>query len=64
VAFGWRYHEATSLVALALSQRRRTGALDATGRAWLDRAGAIAAECGAATVVRQVDRTRRGDALL
>jgi tetratricopeptide (TPR) repeat protein len=64
VAFGWRYHEATTLVALALSQRRRTGTLDAQGRAWLDRAAAIAAECGSAMVATQVERTRRGDALL
>jgi len=34
------------------------------GRAWLDRAGAIAAECGSAVVATQVERTRRGDALL
>jgi DNA-binding SARP family transcriptional activator/tetratricopeptide (TPR) repeat protein len=64
VSFGWRYHEATTLVALALSQRRRTGTLDEQGRAWLDRAGAIAAACGSAAVATQVERTRRGDAPL
>lgn len=64
VSFGWRYHEATTLVALALSQRRRTGTLDARGRTWLERAEAIAAECGSATIATQVDRARRGDALL
>lgn len=63
-SFGWRYHEATTLVALAISQRRRTGTLDAEGRAWLDRAGAIAAECGSAIVAEQVARIRRGDAPL
>ncbi len=31
-AFGWEYHEATTLVALALSQRRRTGSLDDEAR--------------------------------
>ena len=64
VSFGWSYHEATTLIALAISQRRRTGTLDATGRAWLDRAAAIAAECGSATVASQVARARRGDAPL
>jgi tetratricopeptide (TPR) repeat protein len=63
-SFGWRYHEATTLVALALSQRRRTGTLDAEGQAWLDRAGAIAVECGSAVVAAQVERARRGDAPL
>ena len=43
-AFGWRYHEATTLVALALSQKRRTGALDDTALAWLDEAMAIGVE--------------------
>ncbi|HEX6658770.1 MAG TPA: hypothetical protein VF065_11840, partial [Ilumatobacter sp.] len=64
VSFSWRYHEATTLIALAISQRRRTGALDATGQAWLDRAATIAAECGSATVADQVTRIRRGDAPL
>ena len=64
VSFGWSYHEATTLIALAISQRRRTGTLDATGQAWLDRAATIAAECGSATVADQVDRIRRGDAPL
>jgi DNA-binding SARP family transcriptional activator/tetratricopeptide (TPR) repeat protein len=64
VTFGWRYHEATTLVALALSQRRRTGTLDGQGRDWLDRAAAIGVECGLAMVATQVERTRRGDALL
>ena len=64
VSFGWRYHEATTLVALAVSQQRRTGTLDATGQAWLDRAATIAAECGSVTVAEQVARTLRGDAPL
>ena len=64
VSFGWRYHEATTLLALALSRCRRTGTLDAAARTWLDRAGAIAAECGSTVVATQVERTRRGDALV
>ncbi len=65
--FGWRYHEATTLVALAVSQRRRTGTLDAQGRAWLDDAASIAADRGLGIVTRQVEQLRRsigGDAPL
>src|SRR5215212_11707385 len=40
-AFGWEYHRATTLVALALSRQRRTGALDDEANAWLDDATAI-----------------------
>src|SRR6478672_5950366 len=39
--FGWQYHRATTLVALALSRRRRAGALDDESEAWLDAAAAI-----------------------
>jgi tetratricopeptide (TPR) repeat protein len=66
-AFGWKYHEATTLVALAVSQHRRTGTLDVEGAAWLDRASAIAKERGLGIVTTQVDRLRRsarGDAQL
>lgn len=42
--FGWKYHEATTLVALARSHRRRTGALGPDAHMWLDDAAAIAAE--------------------
>ncbi|MEN3272493.1 MAG: hypothetical protein V7636_1254, partial [Actinomycetota bacterium] len=67
VAFGWKYHEATTLVALAVSRLRRTGALDAEAAAWLDDAAAIADERGLGIVTAQVERLRRaaaGDALL
>ena len=59
VSFGWKYHEATTLVALALSQRRRSGRLDAQGRAWLDEAEAIGADRGLAIVTAQVAQIRR-----
>jgi tetratricopeptide (TPR) repeat protein len=65
--FGWRYHEATTLVALAVSRLRRTGTLDAEGCAWLDAAAAIATERGLGIVTSQVERLRQsigGDALL
>jgi len=67
VDFGWRYHEATTLVALAVSQQRREGTLDGQGLAWLDDAAAIAADRGLGIVTRQVEQVRRtigGDALL
>ncbi len=64
LTFGWRYHEATTLVAMAVSQQRRNGALDAQSRAWLDRAEDIATECGSATITAQVRQARRGDAPL
>jgi DNA-binding SARP family transcriptional activator/tetratricopeptide (TPR) repeat protein len=63
--FGWTYHEATTLVALAISQRRRTGTLDPQGLAWLDGARSIAGERGLAIVTKQVEQLRRsvgGDA--
>ena len=35
MAFGWTYHRATTLFALALAQHRRLGELDEEGRSWL-----------------------------
>ena len=59
VAFGWKYHEATTLVALAVSRHRRTGSLDAEAATWLDDAAAIAEERGLGIVATQVERLRR-----
>jgi DNA-binding SARP family transcriptional activator/DNA polymerase III delta prime subunit len=58
VAFGWKYHEATTSVALALSQRRRTGALDREATRWLDAAEAIGVEHGLSIVIIQVASVR------
>jgi DNA-binding SARP family transcriptional activator len=58
LAFGWRYHQATTLVALARSQQRRTGALDADARRWLDEAAAIAAACELIGVTAQAASVR------
>ncbi len=63
-AFGWEYHEATTLVALARSRSRRRGALDAGAIAGLDRAQAIAEERGLALVAAQCAQLRGGDAPL
>jgi len=57
-SFGWRYHEATSLVALARSRRRRTGALDEEALEWLDAADFIGAACNLDGVRSQVSAVR------
>lgn len=59
-SFGWKYHEATTLVALARSQHRRTGSLDDRGRSWLDDAEAISTGRGIRVVAAQVARLRKG----
>ena len=58
-SFGWRYHEATTLVALARSQQRRTGALAPDANQWLDDAETIAAECALQVVLAQIAALRR-----
>jgi len=55
---GWIYHRTTTLIALALSRRRRTGALDAEAHRWLDEAEAIAVDRGLQHALIQVDRLR------
>jgi hypothetical protein len=45
-AFGWEYHRATTLIALAQSRLRRLGALDDDARAWLDEADAVCRDRG------------------
>ncbi|MEO7572638.1 MAG: BTAD domain-containing putative transcriptional regulator [Acidimicrobiales bacterium] len=54
-AFGWTYHEATTLVALARSQHRRTGFIDEVGRRWLGDAEAISRARGIRLVTAEVD---------
>jgi DNA-binding SARP family transcriptional activator len=58
LAFGWRYHQATTLVALSRSQQRRTGTLGEDATQWLDEAEAIAAECGLSGVLAQIAEVR------
>ena len=58
VVFGWKYHEATTLVALARSQKRRTGSLDAAAEARLDEAATIAAARQLPGVLLQVESVR------
>jgi len=59
-AFGWEYHRATTLIALAQSRLRRMGALDADARAWLDEADAVCAERGLHSWAKQIEAVRRG----
>ena len=40
-AFGWTYHRATTLFALAQARHRRLGALDEEGRSWLSEASEL-----------------------
>ena len=58
--FGWRYHEATTLVALARSCLRRTGHLDDRARSRLEAAQAIVAEHGLSLVAHQIESVRAG----
>jgi tetratricopeptide (TPR) repeat protein len=57
-AFDWQYHRATTLVALALSQKRRTGALDDEADAWLEQAIAIGTERNLPIVLTQAAAVR------
>jgi hypothetical protein len=59
-AFGWEYHRATTLIALAQSRLRRTGTLDAEGRARLQEADTICNERGLRSWAQQIDALRRG----
>lgn len=57
-AFGWEYHRATTLIALALSRLRRTGALDADARACLDDADAICTARGLRSWAARIETLR------
>jgi tetratricopeptide (TPR) repeat protein len=57
-AFGWEYHRATTLIALAQSRLRRVGALDADANAWLVEADAICTARGLRSWAAQIDALR------
>ena len=57
-AFGWEYHRATTLIALAQSRLRRTGALDSAAHAWLDEADAICTTRGLRSWAAQIEALR------
>jgi hypothetical protein len=54
-AFGWQYHRATTLLALAQARHRRLGELDAEGRAWLGEASALCRTMGFQTWIPRID---------
>ncbi len=58
--FGWEYHRATILIALAQSRLRRTGELDAGAHAWLDEADAICRAHGVRGWAAKIEALRAG----
>ncbi|HEX4490276.1 MAG TPA: BTAD domain-containing putative transcriptional regulator [Acidimicrobiia bacterium] len=52
-AFGWTYHRATTLFALAQNRFRRDRTLDATATAWLDESSELCRTYGFASWARQ-----------
>ena len=58
IAFGWEYHRATTLIALAQSRLRRTGALDGDARALLSEADAICSARGLRSWANQIEVLR------
>jgi hypothetical protein len=54
-AFGWTYHRATTLFALAQAQHRRLGGLDEEGRSWLSEASELCRTHGFENWIAQID---------
>ena len=54
-AFGWTYHRATTLFALAQARHRRLGALDVEGRSWLSEASELCRTYGFQNWIAQID---------
>lgn len=54
-AFGWRYHRATTLFALAQARYRRLGTLDAEGEAWLSEASELCRADGYRSWIPRID---------
>jgi DNA-binding SARP family transcriptional activator/tetratricopeptide (TPR) repeat protein len=55
-AFGWTYHRATTLFALAQAQHRRLGVLDEEGRSWLSESSELCRTNGFKSWIAQIDR--------
>ncbi|HJQ41578.1 MAG TPA: AAA family ATPase [Jatrophihabitantaceae bacterium] len=58
IAFGWEYHRATTLIALAQSRARRSGGLDSEAHAWLERADGICSARGLRSWAAQIELLR------
>jgi tetratricopeptide (TPR) repeat protein len=54
-AFGWNYHRATTLFALAQARYRREGELDDEGRSWLTEASVLCRSHGFLNWIGQID---------
>jgi hypothetical protein len=54
-AFGWTYHRATTLFALAQARHRRIGDLDEEGRTWLAEASELCRDYGFRHWICQID---------
>ena len=54
-AFGWTYHRATTLFALAQARQRRLGGLDEEGRSWLGEASELCRAYGFQGWIGQID---------
>jgi DNA-binding SARP family transcriptional activator/tetratricopeptide (TPR) repeat protein len=54
-AFGWTYHRATTLFALAQNRYRERDTLDDAGRAWLGEASALCRDHGFRSWAKQID---------
>ncbi len=56
VTFGWQYHRATTLYALAENRHRQTGVLDPESRAWITTASELCRTSGFTTWIPRIDR--------
>jgi hypothetical protein len=54
-SFGWIYHQATTLFALAQARHRRLGALDEEGRSWLSESSALCRNYGFRNLISLID---------
>lgn len=57
-AFGWEYHRAITLIALAQNRVRATGTLDAVGEGWLSNAEELCATYGITSWVKRTVKLR------
>ncbi len=58
-AFGWEYHHATTLIALAHNQLRATASLDAVGEQWLCQAEELCATYGMTSWLQRATKLRQ-----
>ena len=58
-SFGWEYHRASTLLALAQNRGRAAGALDETAREWLTTSEELCAAHGLASWARRAESLRR-----